>query len=151
VPSARVVDRGTVTPDSDGDFRFAVLGLGRGEHRVLIDESHITSNSEPAESIPIARTVPKPKPKPKPEPRASSASSRSMTVPNVVGKDHQLAQDLMQAAGLYSLRERDASGAGRMLLLDRNWTVLRQSPAAGTQVSEDVTITLYSVKDEEVE
>jgi hypothetical protein len=69
--------------------------------------------------------------------------------PNAVGKDHQLAQDTMQAAGLYMLQEEDASGQGRMLILDRNWTTVRQRPKAGKCVSEDTEIMLYAVKDEE--
>jgi hypothetical protein len=70
-------------------------------------------------------------------------------VPDVVGKDHQLAQDTMQAAGLYYLDEEDASGQGRMLLLDRNWTTVKQRPKAGACVSEDTEIMLYAVKDGE--
>ena len=79
---------------------------------------------------------------------AQSASGR-IRVPSVVGKDHQLAQDTMQAAGLYNLSEEDATGQGRMLLFDRNWTVVSQSPKAGSRVSEDATITLSSKKDGE--
>ncbi len=70
-------------------------------------------------------------------------------MPNVVGKDHQLAQDTMQAAGLYNLAEEDATGQGRLLILDRNWTVVSQSPPPGTMVNEDQTITLRSKKDHE--
>jgi hypothetical protein len=72
-----------------------------------------------------------------------------LRVPDVVGEDHQLAQDTMQASGLYNLAEEDATGQGRMLLFDRNWTVVSQSPAPGTMVSEDRTITLRSKKDGE--
>jgi hypothetical protein len=72
-----------------------------------------------------------------------------ITVPDVVGEDHQLAQDTLQAAGLYSLDEEDATGQGRLLLWDRNWTVVRQDPPAGTKVNEDETITLSSKKDGE--
>ncbi len=79
----------------------------------------------------------------------SSSASGRIRVPNVVGQDHQLAQDTMQAEGLYSLAEEDATGQGRMLLFDRNWTVVSQSPAAGTRVSADATITLRSKKDGE--
>ena len=70
-------------------------------------------------------------------------------VPDVVGKDHQLAQDTMQAAGLYNLSEEDATGQGRVLIIDRNWTVVEQDPPAGTSVGEDATITLRSKKDGE--
>jgi len=67
----------------------------------------------------------------------------------VVGKDHQLAQDTLQAAGLYLLQEEDATGQGRLLLLDRNWVVVSQDPPAGTTVSEDATITLSAKMDDE--
>ena len=80
---------------------------------------------------------------------SSSRGSACVKVPNVVGKDHQLAQDTMQAAGLYMLQEEDATGQGRMLILDRNWTTVRQRPTAGKCVSEDTEIMLYAVKDEE--
>jgi hypothetical protein len=63
--------------------------------------------------------------------------------------DHQPAQDTMQAAGLYNLAEEEATGAGRMLLWDRNWTVVSQDPPAGTVVAEDRTIVLRSKKDDE--
>ena len=73
----------------------------------------------------------------------------TIAVPDVVGLDHQLAQDTMQAAGLYVLDEEDATGAGRMLLFDRNWTVVSQDPPAGTLVAPDQTILLRSKKDDE--
>jgi hypothetical protein len=80
------------------------------------------------------------------EPEPAPAKIR---VPNVVGIDHQLAQDTMQAAGLYNLAEEDATGQGRMLLWDRNWTVVSQDPPAGDMVSPDTTIVLRSKKDDE--
>jgi hypothetical protein len=82
-------------------------------------------------------------------PEDTADGSGCITVPDVVGKDHQLAQDTMQAAGLYMLQEQDASGQGRMLLVDRNWTTVRQRPSAGECVSEDTEIMLSAVKDEE--
>lgn len=73
----------------------------------------------------------------------------TIEVPNVVGLDHQLAQDTMQAAGLYNLAEEDATGQGRMLLWDRNWTVVSQDPPAGDMVAPDMRIVLRSKKDDE--
>ncbi len=70
----------------------------------------------------------------------------SIKVPDVVGKDHQLAQDTMQSAGLYNLSEEDATGEGRFMLIDRNWVVVEQSPRAGSRVAEDATIVLRSKK-----
>jgi beta-lactam-binding protein with PASTA domain len=80
---------------------------------------------------------------------ATPASHRHIQVPDVVGWDHQAAQDRMQAAGLYNLDEEDATGQGRLILWDRNWTVVWQSPAAGTLVSAETLIVLYSRKDDE--
>lgn len=69
-----------------------------------------------------------------------------MAVPDVIGLDHQLAQDTMQAAGLYNLSEEDVTGAGRMMILDRAWVVVEQVPTAGSQVAIDATIILKSKK-----
>lgn len=68
------------------------------------------------------------------------------TVPDVVGKNHQVAQDTMQAAGFYNLREEDATGQGRILIMDRNWVVVSQSPSGGTKAAEETTIVLRSKK-----
>jgi beta-lactam-binding protein with PASTA domain len=70
-------------------------------------------------------------------------------VPDVEGKDHQLAQDTMQAAGFYNLSEEDASGEDRPLIYDRNWTVVSQSPNPGTRASLDRTIVLKAKRDGE--
>ena len=79
-------------------------------------------------------------------PEASSSGGGGITVPNVVGLDHQAAQDALQGEGLYMLDERDCTGQGRALLFDRNWEVVSTDPPAGSQVSEDDTITICSVK-----
>jgi hypothetical protein len=73
-------------------------------------------------------------------------AARRKRVPNEVGKNHQAAQDDLQAHGFYNLRERDCSGRGRLLLFDRNWKVVRQSPRAGARVSTNAAVTLCSVK-----
>ncbi len=70
-------------------------------------------------------------------------------IPDVEGKDHQLAQDTMQAAGFYNIAEEDASGEERPLILDRNWTVVSQSPEPGTRASLDRTVVLKAKKDGE--
>ena len=80
------------------------------------------------------------------EGQATGPESGGIEVPDVVGMDHQLAQDTMQSAGLYNLSEEDATGQDRLLLFDRNWVVVEQIPAAGSMVSEDQTIVLRSKK-----
>ncbi|MGK8502245.1 PASTA domain-containing protein [Nocardia asiatica] len=48
----------------------------------------------------------------------------------------QDAQDAIQAAGVFFSRSEDATGKGRMQLLDRNWIVVAQSPAPGSWIGE---------------
>lgn len=67
-------------------------------------------------------------------------------VPDVVGKNHQEAQDSLQAAGFYNLGEQDASGKDRALVWDRNWVVVEQNPKSGTVLDPKERITLRSKK-----
>jgi hypothetical protein len=78
-----------------------------------------------------------------PAPEAESA-----TLPDLVGKDLQAAQDEAQAAGFYVLDDQDASGQNRLQVYDRNWTVCSQEPDAGTHPT-DTPVTLFAVKDDE--
>lgn len=48
----------------------------------------------------------------------------------------QDAQDLIQEHGVFFSRSFDATGAGRMQVLDRNWIVVSQEPAPGTPIGE---------------
>jgi hypothetical protein len=72
--------------------------------------------------------------------------AKTCTVPNVVGLVHQTAQDTMQAAGLFMLMEQDATGQGRMLVVDRNWRTTAQSVAAGSVVDCSTEILLSAKK-----
>jgi hypothetical protein len=56
---------------------------------------------------------------------------KTAQLPDLVGKGLQVAQDSAQAAGFFSLSSHDASGRGRSQVLDRNWKVCFQQPAAG--------------------
>ncbi|WP_020645320.1 PASTA domain-containing protein [Amycolatopsis balhimycina] len=76
----------------------------------------------------------------------ATTSAALIKVPDVSGMNHQDAQDTMQRAGLYNLREVDGTGQGRMLVLDRNWVQTGQDPAPGTEVTPDTVITLTAVK-----
>ncbi|MEU4801233.1 hypothetical protein [Actinosynnema sp. NPDC023587] len=64
----------------------------------------------------------------------------------MVGLVHQTAQDTMQAAGLYRLKEEDATGQGRLLVVDRNWTTTAQNVEAGKEVPCDTEIVLAARK-----
>ncbi len=76
----------------------------------------------------------------------TTAAAANITVPSVVGKDLQLAQDTMQAAGLYNLTSHDSTGQARLQVLDRNWVVTDQTPAAGSRVAADQLIDLGARK-----
>jgi beta-lactam-binding protein with PASTA domain len=78
--------------------------------------------------------------------RLTAAAATVRRVPNEVGKNHQAAQNHLQSKGFFNLRERDCTGRGRLLLFDRNWKVVRQTPPAGTRISTKRRITLCSVK-----
>lgn len=82
-----------------------------------------------------------------PAPSTQAAAAPKMcTVPDVVGLVHQTAQDTMQASGLYMLTEEDATGKGRMLVMDRNWTTTAQSVPAGQVVDCNTSIKLSAKK-----
>jgi hypothetical protein len=76
----------------------------------------------------------------------SATAAITKRVPDVVGMNHQSAQNRLQSRGFHNLRERDCTGRGRLLVFDRNWRVVRQSPEAGRRVRTSRTITLCSVK-----
>ncbi|NLG56203.1 MAG: hypothetical protein GX542_11250 [Rhodococcus sp.] len=75
------------------------------------------------------------------EARTTSATPATTTaapvpMPDVTCTNLQVAQDRIQAAGVFFSRSEDATGAGRMQVMDRNWVVVSQQPAAGELIAE---------------
>jgi len=68
------------------------------------------------------------------------------TMPRLVGRNLQAAQDTLQSRGSYFLDQQDATGAGRRQLLDRDWKVCSQQPKAGRKVVITTRVTLKAVK-----
>jgi len=68
------------------------------------------------------------------------------TMPKLVGKNLQLAQDTLQSLGSYVLDQEDASGLGRLQVNDSNWKVCSQRPKAGSKTPTDTVVLLASVK-----
>jgi PASTA domain len=128
---------------------LVVMGCGESGGDKTVTVERPAAEAPPPEEDPAEPSEQPVKKKKKKSAVASDPGGGSITVPDVEGKDHQLAQDTMQAAGLYILNEKDCSGQNRVLLVDRNWTVQSQEPAGGSKVSEDQEITLCSVKDGE--
>jgi beta-lactam-binding protein with PASTA domain len=67
-------------------------------------------------------------------------------IPNVVCMDLQAAQDAMQSAGFLNLGSTDGAGQGRVQILDRDWVVIGQSPAARTKPPLLTRVVLTVVK-----
>ena len=76
----------------------------------------------------------------------AEAVAETFKMPSVVGMNLQDAQDLLQSLGSYVMDQEDASGRGRLQLLDRNWKVCTQDPGAGKSVDISAVVTLGSVK-----
>ena len=57
-------------------------------------------------------------------------------MPNVVCMNLQAAQDAIQDHGVFFSRSNDATGRNRSQFIDRNWIVIKQSPAPGTKIGE---------------
>lgn len=99
-------------------------------------------SSAPVSSKPAAQAT-------TPPPAAPAPAPAKAAVPNGVGQVLQTAQDNAQAAGFFLLGSTDALGRSRMQVLDRNWKVCSQAPAAGTRAATDTKIVFNTVKLEE--
>lgn len=66
---------------------------------------------------------------------ASSGAAVTKAVPDFVGKGLLTAEDDAKAAGFGNVTGHDASGRGRVQILDQDWKVCFQAPAAGTVAS----------------
>ena len=99
-----------------------------------VDRTTVTPQTTPA---PVVAT-----------PSATSGEQQPATfaMPEFTGVNLQLAQDTLQSFGSYLVDQEDASGLGRLQVLDSNWQVCSQSPVAGTSVSVDTVVLLASVK-----
>ena len=67
---------------------------------------------------------------------AGGNNPEDFLMPNVVCMNLQAAQDEIQDHGVLFSRSTDATGQGRQQLIDSNWIVVKQSPAAGTKIAE---------------
>jgi hypothetical protein len=85
---------------------------------------------------------------PGPAKTSPAGAEASRTLPNLVGKGLQVAQDRVQAAGFRRMTSHDATGGKRLQLFDRDWKVCFQYPTAGRR-SADTRIDFGAVKLEE--
>jgi hypothetical protein len=147
---------GPPPPEKTGLSRNAKIGIGAGVALLLLvigvaagggGNGTSTASTASVPASPAAASAPAVPPAAAAAAVATtSAPAIQKAVPNVVGMNHQTAQDTLQAAGFYNLAEEDATGQGRLLILDRNWHVVSQSPAAGTVIGTDAQVMLRSKK-----
>jgi hypothetical protein len=98
----------------------------------------------PSASAPIAAVAPAPVVTVTATPDPSSPTAAAVdpapaalaVMPDVVCQNLQDAQDEIQRAGVFFSRSDDASGQARSQVIDRNWVVVAQTPAAGESVGE---------------
>ena len=97
------------------------------------------TNSSVATLVPATTSAPPqtttPAEPPSTEP-STATEPETVPMPDVVCMNLQDAQDRIQAAGVFFSRSEDATGAGRRQVMDRNWVVVAQSPAAGVPIGE---------------
>jgi hypothetical protein len=73
----------------------------------------------------------------------------TVPMPDYTGMNLQEAQDRLQVLGVYILDQEDASGRGRVQVIDSHWYVCRQDPVPGAMISSATKVTLWSVKNNE--
>jgi hypothetical protein len=71
-----------------------------------------------------------------PAAEAEAGESGDAVMPDVMCMTLQSAQDRIQENGVAFSKSVDATGEGRKQLVDRNWVVVDQTPAAGAHIGE---------------
>jgi beta-lactam-binding protein with PASTA domain len=92
-------------------------GNGTSQDSTPADKPAATQNNTPTDRPTATRDT---------TPDAATAS-----LPDMIGKGLQSAQDQAQDAGFYNLASHDALGRSRTQILDREWKVCSQTPKAG--------------------
>jgi hypothetical protein len=80
---------------------------------------------------------------------AAPALADSWTMPNLIGKDLQGAQDAIQSLtsdAVWYSGSTDLTGQGRMQVDDRNWVVCNSTPPPGVSFTESTKVNFGVVK-----
>jgi beta-lactam-binding protein with PASTA domain len=139
--------------DAAGVSKGDVEVVGGGTFGVVVESNWVVCEQRPAAGATIERVrlIVDRSCGGAPEPSAgidagTGEATEGFTMPDVVGMVLQDAQDLLQSKGSYLMDQVDATGLGRLQILDSNWTVCSQSPPAGASVSPTQIVTLSAVK-----
>jgi beta-lactam-binding protein with PASTA domain len=132
----------------DAGFKKVEPIDGSTSHRVVVNpENWVVAAETPAGGsradigTKITLTVRKPS-----DSAGGSTNTTTGTMPNVVCKDLQTAQDTLQAAGFPLITSTDGTGRGRTQIIDSNWLVIAQSAAPNSHPAQSTRIVLTVVK-----
>ena len=101
----------------------AGTATGQPAPTVTVTATHATPATQTTQPTEPTRTA-----------QTGATAATTVATPNGVGMNYQAAQDAWRAAGLHVSPAVDATGANRLPIIDSNWVVLSQDPAAGTRV-----------------
>lgn len=120
---------------------LALAACGGGSDTAALEER--IAELESASAAPEPQELAATDPTPPPSPAAAATQAPSPTeppatvdfaMPNLVGANLQDAQNAIQELGVFYTISHDMLGS-RNQMLDSNWQVCEQGPAAGTQIS----------------
>ncbi len=118
-----------------------------GDGRLVINSKNwLVQSQSPAAGTKVAKGTTVTLKVRKPSDGQGTGPVEEGTVPAVICKDLQSAQDTLQAAGFRDLGSEDGTGKGRLQVVDRNWLVIAQSAAAGSRPPVSTRIVLTVVK-----
>lgn len=70
-----------------------------------------------------------------------------ITMPNVVGENAAVAEDRLKSLGFKRIEFGSGDASRGLVLVPANWTVLKQSPAAGAKVPAETLVVLTCTKE----
>jgi len=112
----------------------SLAACGGGGSSAAVEETTSTTQKSTTTMAPTTTVAPTTIPPTTQAPKAPSI------MPNVVGMNLQAAQDLIQTTGVFFSKSVDCTGRDRMQILDRDWQVVSQTPAAGAEFGENEAV-----------
>lgn len=122
-----------------------LYAIGANEQQKNKAAADTSAPSTPAPTASSAAPTPTPAPASAP-PSATAAAVRTVTMPNVVGKNAAVAYDELQELGITEIQLGSQDANDTLVLWPANWTVTKQSAKAGTKVRTDKLIVITCTK-----
>lgn len=110
----------------------------------MLDDKKAKDAKPTASPSPVVTT-----PAPSPSPSLSASPSPSpvpVKMPNVVGQNGAIAEDILKKSGFTNVTLGSADPDDTLVILAENWKIVEQSTAAGQTVQSDTLIVLTCTK-----